>query len=72
MKINEAKFIVRGFLAARKIPYTRITARTIGFADLARTSCIFVTIHGWKPAPIATELDEMAKVKGFCVDFDDD
>jgi hypothetical protein len=42
-----AKKIIKAELEKRNLPYTKLTAKTISFSDLARASCIFVKIHGW-------------------------
>jgi hypothetical protein len=46
-----------------------VSAKTISFQDLAGTSEIFVTVHGWKPSPVARELKEFASNHGFFLDF---
>jgi len=46
-----------------------VTAKTISFQDLARTSQIFVIVHDWKPNPLAKELKEFAEQHNFFVDF---
>lgn len=48
MTPNQAKNTIKAELLALSIPYTRLSARTINFSDLARATCIFVTIHGWE------------------------
>ena len=48
----------------------RVSGNTIGFSDLARTSEIFVTVHDWKPSPLAKELKEEASKHGFFMEFD--
>ena len=47
----------------------RISAKTIGFADLLRESHVFVTVHDWKPSPLAKELKEVASKHGFFMEF---
>ena len=54
--------------------FRRVSARTVGFWDLARVSCIFVTIHGTvsgKPFSASDEntLRQMAIERGFRVQF---
>jgi hypothetical protein len=68
MTPNAAKKIIRAELEARKLPYTKLTAKTIGFVDLARDSKIFVSIHGWKPNPAWDELQRVAHSNGFCIE----
>lgn len=64
-----ASSVIKARLAMLGLP-NRVSARTIGFADLARTSEIFVTVHDWKPSPLAKELKEHARAQGFFVEFD--
>lgn len=47
----------------------KLTAKTVGFSDLARDSCVFVTIHNWEINPIWVHLDNFAKDNGFRVVF---
>ncbi len=48
--------------------HNRVSAKTVGFSDLARTSAIFVTVHDWQPNPKFSELKEVAKKNGFFVE----
>jgi len=68
MSINEAKKLIHAELTQRGLAFTRITARTIDFTDLARTSAVFVKIHGWKPNPVWADLEGLAKQNGFCIE----
>lgn len=70
MSPSEAKKLVADRLRRLGIEYTRLSAKTIGFSDLARGDGLFVTIHGWKPNPAADEIKKMAKENGFFVQFD--
>lgn len=65
---NKAKSIVKKALDERGFPYTRLTARTIGFSDLARDTKMFVTIHGWVGNPRFEEIRSIARQNGFIVD----
>lgn len=65
---GQAKKIVEGFLRNRGLPYARLTARTVGFSDLARGSKLFVKIHGWKPSPEFKNLEALAHQHGFIVE----
>ncbi len=47
MKPAEAKKLMAAELQRLDVPYFRLSARTINFSDLARSSCVFVTIHGF-------------------------
>ena len=64
----DAKRIIEAALTARKLPFTKLTARTVGFQDLARADCIFVKIHGWTPNPVWEELKLIAKQHHFCIE----
>lgn len=66
---HAAKKIVRAFLEEHRLPFEKLTARTIDFTDLARAKCVFVTVHGWTPNPIAEDLTHLAVNNGFRVDF---
>jgi len=70
MNTRKAKQIIADKLAELNIPYTKLTAKTVGFSDLARSSCIFVKIHGWKPNPAFSELKSLAVANGFRVETD--
>ena len=50
------------------MPFTKLTARTVNFTDLARASCIFVKIHGWQPNPVWVELKRIAVAHGFHIE----
>ena len=68
MTTYQAKKIIRQALEQFGLSYTKLTARTVGFSDLARDSCIFVQIHGFEPSPIWSQLKEIAKCNGFCIE----
>lgn len=70
MTTNEAKKLIKSELVRRGIPFMKLTAKTIDFTDLARKSCIFVTIHGWQPNPQLKELKDIAARNGFRVNTD--
>jgi hypothetical protein len=65
---RQAKEIIRQKLIELDLPTYQLTAKTIGFADLARTSCIFVKLHGWTPNPLYRELDLIARASGFRIE----
>lgn len=67
MTTAEAKKIVQKFLDDRKLPYTKLTART---THIDRSDCIFVNVHGWKPNPAWTDLKNHARKNGFYVESD--
>ncbi len=66
----EAKKIIENELIRLKLPYTKLTARTINFHDLARGSAIFVKIWGWEPNPLFFELKKLASENGFILETD--
>jgi len=63
-----AKTIIQNELTKLRLPYTKLTARTISFADLARDKCVFVKIHGWQPNPAWKTLKRLAHRNGFCIE----
>lgn len=63
--VAEAKRLVRQALASLGRGDLKITAKTIGFTDLARASCIFVKVHGWTPHNGWRGLQELARANGF-------
>ena len=68
MTTNQAKKIIKAELDKRNLPYTKLTAKTVHFSDLARCSYIFVKIHDWKPSPAWRELEQVACDNGFCIE----
>ena len=72
MTPHAAKKIIKQELERLKVPHTKLSAKTVSFADLARADCVFVKIHGWKPesAPHWDALDALAKKNGFRVQTD--
>lgn len=47
--------------------FNRLTARTIGFQDLAGADMVFVTIHDWTEGARFAELETIARAHGFRV-----
>lgn len=80
MTTSEAKKLARAWLVARayadenNLEYTKITARTVGFQDLARDGKVFVKIHGWNPdstqSGLWSEFKSFCASHGFCVETD--
>ena len=68
MNTRQAKKIIASKLNELGLSYTKLTARTIHFSDLARASCIFVRVHGWQPNPAWSELKALAIANGFRVE----
>jgi len=69
MTVNGAKKLLREYLNQEGLSYSKLTAKTVSLSDLARTSSVFVTVHGWKPGPAANDVKAFAHAGGFCVDF---
>ena len=65
---SQAKKIVKSELERRNLPFTKLTAKTIDFTDLARASCVFVKIHGWQPNPAFDEIRAVAVANGFRIE----
>jgi len=65
---SQAKKIVADFLKSNGLD-NKLTAKTIGFSDLARGSSVFVAVHDWEPNPLASTLTDLAKENGFRVEF---
>lgn len=65
--VHKAKKIIKAELDRRGLNY-KLTARTISFVDLARASCVFVRIHGWKPNPMWSEIKKVAIENGFRIE----
>lgn len=68
MTTHKAKKIIKAELDKRKLPYSKLTARTISFTDLAREKCIFVKIHGWEPSKEWNDLKTVAVENGFRIE----
>jgi len=69
MTAAKAKKLLKAELDKRGLPYTKLTAKNVGFSDLARDECVFVTVHGWQPNPAASELEKLAKRDGYRITF---
>lgn len=69
MTTRQASKIIKDELDRLKLSYTKISARTVDFQDLARRSRIFVTVDGWEPNPIANNVSALALQHGFYVAF---
>lgn len=64
MTPSKAKKIIKSKLNELGLDY-KLTAKTISFLDLARSDCVFVMIHGWKPNEKWNELDQLARANNF-------
>lgn len=68
LKPGTAKDIIKRELESRKLPFTKVTAKTVSFADLARDARLFVKIHGWQPNPAWNDLEAIARENGFSIE----
>jgi len=68
MTPRQAKQLVRDRLEALGLQYSRLTARTVDFSDLARCSRVVVTVHGWQPNPAWRDLQALASDNGFYIE----
>ena len=64
----QAKRIIQLELSGRGLAFTKLTATTVSFSDLARGSVIFVTVHGWTPNPQWGDIQRVAFDNGFRVE----
>jgi len=69
MPPQQAKRIIQNALDELRLPYTKLTAKTISFIDLARDKCVFVQIHGWQPNPAWKILKQLAHKNGFRIEI---
>ena len=72
MTANQASKLIKQTCTDLKIPFTKVSAQTVSFSDLARGKRIFVTVFGWQsgyesPSRYAL-LADVAKKNGFSVD----
>ena len=63
----KAKKVVARWFEDNGLPQHKLTGKTVGFMDLAREHCVFVTVHGWKGSPSWEELSKTARRSGFRV-----
>lgn len=61
---HQAKRVVREALERYGLGYTKLTARTVSFTDLARGEALVVTIHGWGPSPDHELVRQAARAQG--------
>lgn len=66
--VSGAKKLIKSALFARGLE-NKLTAKTIDFSDLTRASCVFVIVHGWRPDPLAADLEKLAREHRFRVTF---
>lgn len=68
MTPNEAKKVIKNYLDTNSLPYTRLSAKIVGFSDLARNSAVFVTVHGWQPRKEWADVKALAWQNDFSVE----
>ena len=66
----KAKKVLKAYLEEKGLFFTKLTARTVSFVDLARDRRIFVKVHGWKGNVAWTGVQQVARANGFCVEAD--
>ena len=70
MNAREASATVKAELTRRGLAFSKVTARTVSFVDLAREDGVVVKIHGWKPAPVANEILHFGRMNKIIVEFE--
>lgn len=65
---HAAKKLIKAELDRLSLPYTKLSAKTVSFVDLARDSRLVVRVHGWQPRPEWEHLRSTARVNGFLVE----
>lgn len=68
MTPNRAKALLKSELDRLGLPYTKLTAKTVNFLDLARADAILVRIVGWQPNPCFDDIKKFGKEHGFIVE----
>ena len=67
MTPRQAKTILNAELDRLGLDY-KLSARTVYFSSLARTSAVFVRVHGWRPGPAWSQLQAVAESHDFFVE----
>ena len=67
MTPRQAKKILKAELDRLGLDY-KLSARTTSFADLSRTSTVFVRVHGWRPGPTWSQLQAVAESHDFFIE----
>ena len=65
MTPKEAKRLVNEWLHKNGCAGEAVRARTVSFSDLARDSCVFVTVQGWQANPLGESLINLGIRHGF-------
>ena len=69
-RANECKKTAAIILRGCGVNYDRLTAREVGFEDLARASRVFVKVHGIKPGGAPNLACATARDHGFTLQVD--
>ena len=67
MTPGQAKKILKAELDSLGLDH-KLTARTVYFSSLSRTSAVFVRVHGWKPGPAWSLLQAVAESNDFFIE----
>ena len=67
--IQSAKKIIMNELKTMGLE-NKIKGKLVSFMDLARDSRIIITIFEWKPDLRAVEIEKVARINGFSVQFE--
>ena len=66
---EDAKALVRASLNRHHVSYIKLTAKKVGFSDLARGNAMFVKVHGCKyPEPGLQDVAQDLKGTGVLLD----
>lgn len=77
MHTSEAKRIIKAELVNRGLPFSKVSAKTVSFSDLARGESVFVSVKDWdyrrlesaeQSRTIWAELKALAHANGFCLE----
>jgi len=62
---SSAKKIIEQELRTRSLPFTKLTAKTVHFTDLAHASRNLCEDPRWHPNPVWSELNRLVAAQGF-------
>lgn len=66
MTVNQVKQLVVAELANREIGFSKISAKSVSFADLARASAVFIEVRGvYQVIPDYEQLKAKVRAEGF-------
>lgn len=61
MTPRQAKQLLASYLTENGLTFSKLTARTISFMDLARDGCVFVKLHGFN------QWNQWDNIRGFAI-----